>query len=110
MNFLLFSKVFYIILLAELGDKTQLAILVQSACASSRWIVLAAAVLALALSTAIAVFAGGAFCRLVSPRCIKIAGGLLFLAFGLLMLREGFAKDTGADTPAAPAETRPHAE
>ena len=110
MNFPLFSKVFSIILLAELGDKTQLAILAQSAGASSRWTVLAAAISALALSTAIAVLAGGALNRVLPPRALKIAGGVLFLVFGVLMLREGLMDKGNADAPAAPREAQQEPE
>ena len=92
MDFSLFAKIFFLILLAELGDKTQLVILAQSAGVSSRWTILAAALSAFAVSTAAAVLVGGALHRFLPERGLKIAGGALFLVFGALMLREGFAK------------------
>ena len=90
MNLPVFFSVFFTIFLAELGDKTQLAVLAQSANAPSRWTVFFAATLALSLSTALAVFAGAAFHRHVSPRALKLAGGVLFVVFGLFMLRGAF--------------------
>ena len=90
-----FISTFLIIFIAELGDKTQLAILAQSANAPSRWTIFIAAVAALILSTAIGVLAGSVLCRFISPRMLRLAGGVLFLAFGLFMLYEGFTKKEG---------------
>jgi len=93
MNWTLFTSTFVMIFLAELGDKTQLAVMSQSgANASFKLTVFAAGALALTASTAIGVLAGGLLQKLVpDERYIKLAGGALFLAFGALMLREGFA-------------------
>ena len=81
------------VFLAELGDKTQLAVMGQaSANAGFKLTVFAAGVLALVASTVIGVLAGGLLQRLVpDERHIKIASGLLFLIFAILMLRDGFA-------------------
>lgn len=92
MNWPLFSSTFLIIFLAELGDKTQLAVMSRAADASARWTLFFAAVLALALSTAVAVLAGAAINRVIPPRAIKLAGGALFVFFGILMLRDAFVK------------------
>lgn len=91
MNWPLFFSTFMLIFLAELGDKTQLAVMSQSATASSRWTVFAAGALALTTSTAFGVLAGELIRRFVpDERFIKCAGGVLFLIFGCLMLREVF--------------------
>lgn len=91
MNWALFFSTFTLIFLAELGDKTQLAVMSQSAASSSKWTVFAAGVLALAVSTAIGVLAGDLIRKFVpDERYIKCAGGILFLIFGGLMLREVF--------------------
>jgi len=92
MNWPSFISTFLIIFVAELGDKTQLAVMAQSANASSRWTIFIAAVVALTLSTAIGVLAGCVLNRFISPRVLKLAGGALFLAFGLFMLCEGITK------------------
>jgi rubrerythrin len=93
MNWTLFTSTFVMIFLAELGDKTQLAVMSQSgANASFKLTVFAAGALALTASTAIGVLAGGLLQKLIpDDRYIKLAGGALFLAFGALMLREGLA-------------------
>lgn len=92
MNWTLFVSTFTLVFLAELGDKTQLAVMSQSASSSSKWTVFAAGALALATSTAIGVLAGDLIRRFVpDERYIKCAGGALFLIFGCLMLREAFA-------------------
>lgn len=108
MNWPLFCSTFMLIFLAELGDKTQLAVLSQSAASSSRWTVFAAGVTALAASTAIGVLAGGLLRKFVpDDRCIKIAGGMLFLLFGCLMLRDVFmprgAAQVGGEKELSPA-------
>lgn len=104
MNWPLFFSTFALIFLAELGDKTQLAVMSQSAASSSKWTVFAAGVAALAASTAIGVLAGDLIRRFVpDERYIKCVGGLLFLVFGGLMLREVFGPRR-AEAVAAPAE------
>lgn len=100
-NWPLFFSTFALIFLAELGDKTQLAVMSQSASSSSKWTVFAAGVLALSASTAIGVLAGDLIRRFVpDERVIKLAGGALFLVFGALLLREGFrSKEEASSRP-----------
>ena len=91
MNWALFGSTFMLIFLAELGDKTQLAVMSQSAASSAKWTVFTAGALALITSTAFGVLAGDLLRRFVpDERYIKCAGGVLFLIFGVLMLREAF--------------------
>ena len=93
MNWQIFFSTFLLIFLAELGDKTQLAVMAQSAGTSSKWIVFAAGSLALILSTAIGVLAGGLISRFVPDmRVVKLCGGAMFLIFGSLMLLDGCRK------------------
>ncbi len=102
MNWPLFFSTFSLIFLAELGDKTQLAVMSQSAATSSKWTVFSAGVFALAASTAIGVLAGDLIRKFVpDERYIKGVGGLLFLVFGCLMLRDVFwARPALAAAPA----------
>jgi rubrerythrin len=87
MNWQIFFSTFLLIFLAELGDKTQLAVMAQSAGSSSKWIVFIAGSVALILSTAIGVLAGDLISRFVPDmRVIKLCGGVMFLLFGALML------------------------
>ena len=90
MNWQIFFSTFILIFLAELGDKTQLAVMAQSAGASSRWSVFLAGSFALILSTAVGVLAGSVLRRFVQDMSIiRIGGGVMFLIFGALMLIDG---------------------
>ena len=89
MNWKIFTATFFLIFLAELGDKTQLAVMLQSA-VNGRWIVFLAASAALVLSTLLGVFVGGLISKMVSARVIHGVGGTLFIVFGVLMLYSVF--------------------
>ena len=89
MSWKIFISTFFLIFLAELGDKTQLAVMLQSA-VHGRWVVFLAASLALTLSTLLGVFVGGLISKMVSERVIHGVGGTLFLVFGFLMLYSVF--------------------
>jgi putative Ca2+/H+ antiporter (TMEM165/GDT1 family) len=75
------------VFIAELGDKTQLATLLF---ATDRNIgkthVFLAASAALVTSTLLAVLAGDALARMVSPQTLKIAAGVGFIAVGVWTL------------------------
>ena len=80
----LFGTVFGTVLLAELGDKTQLAtLLYASEARHPRTTVFLAAAAALVVSTALAVLAGGAIGRFVSPKVLGWIAGLAFIAVGV---------------------------
>jgi Ca2+/H+ antiporter, TMEM165/GDT1 family len=85
MDWKLFASTFAAILLAEMGDKTQLATM-SLAAGSSRWVVFAAAAMALVATSAIAVIAGEAVARLVPVIWVKRAAGLLFIVLGVAYL------------------------
>ena len=89
MSWKIFMATFGLVFFAELGDKTQLAVMLQSA-VHGRWIVFLAASLALVLSTLLAVYLGGVISKVVSERLIHGVGGALFLVFGVLMLYSTF--------------------
>jgi len=87
MDLKLFAVTFFSILLAELGDKTQLATF--SFAASNRHalvVVFAASALALVTTSAVGVLAGGALARLVDPKYLRIGAGILFIIIGLATL------------------------
>ncbi len=91
MDYRLFLSTFLLIFLAELGDKTQLAALTQTAAADgSKWTVFFAASAALVLSTLIAVLVGEGLSKVIAPRTIKITAGVLFILFGLVILKGVF--------------------
>jgi putative Ca2+/H+ antiporter (TMEM165/GDT1 family) len=89
MSWQVFLATFWLVFLAELGDKTQLAVMLQSA-VHGRSIVFLAASLALVLSTLLGVFFGGLLSKLVSVRVVHGVGGVLFIVFGILMLYSVF--------------------
>jgi rubrerythrin len=108
MNWKLFLSTFVLIFLAELGDKTQLTAMARAAGGEgAKWVVFLAAVLALALSTLIAVLFGSALTRLVPETYIKLAAGILFLVLGativlhVLLPRKAAARETHAARGAA---------
>jgi putative Ca2+/H+ antiporter (TMEM165/GDT1 family) len=82
----LLSSTFFAILLAEMGDKTQLATMSLSAGRDARWTVFAAAALALVTSTLIAVLAGDLVARYIPPIWIKRVAGTMFVLLGVSML------------------------
>ena len=85
MNWKLFFSTFALVFLAELGDKTQLTVLAQSA-VHGRAAVCLAACLALCASTLLAVLFGGILHRYVPPRTIQLVAGLLFFLFGAMLV------------------------
>ena len=104
MDYRLFLSTFLLIFLAELGDKTQLAALTRTAAADgSKWTVFFAASAALVLSTLVAVLVGEGLSKLVAPRTIKITAGILFVLFGLLILKGVFLPATAKAAPLTPA-------
>jgi len=86
MDFKMLMTTFGMILLAELGDKTQLATFCLSAECDSKISVFLGAAGALVLSSLIAVLCGAAFSRLFPPNYIKIGAGLFFIVMGAWFL------------------------
>lgn len=79
-----FLTVFLTIFLAEVGDKTQLAtILFAAEAKTGKWLIFAAAALALVVAAAIGVLVGAQVERFVSPRTLKIVAGIGFIAIGI---------------------------
>jgi putative Ca2+/H+ antiporter (TMEM165/GDT1 family) len=86
MDWKLMSSTYLAILLAEMGDKTQLATMSLAAGRSARWTVFMAAALALVTSSLIAVLAGEFLSRHVPAHWIRRAAGALFMVLGVSML------------------------
>lgn len=86
MDWKIFVSTFTAIFIAEMGDKTQLAALSLAAGAKSRWSVFIGSALALVATSAIAVLAGEAVSRVVSPLWIKRAAGVVFIVLGIVYL------------------------
>ena len=75
-----FMTTFLMIFLAELGDKTQIAVAGLSATEPpvDVWL---GATLALMVTSALGIWAGKALLRRLPPRAVSLASGVLFLAF-----------------------------
>jgi putative Ca2+/H+ antiporter (TMEM165/GDT1 family) len=82
----LIGSTYLAILLAEMGDKTQLATMSLAAGRSARWTVFVAAALALVTSSLIAVLAGELVARHVPVLWLRRGAGLLFVVLGAGML------------------------
>ncbi|MFQ3585708.1 MAG: TMEM165/GDT1 family protein [Cyanobacteriota bacterium] len=74
------------ILLAEMGDKTQLATLLLSARTQNPGVIFCGAAAALISTSLIGVWAGAWVARLFPPRWIKTMAGLGFVLIGLTLL------------------------
>lgn len=104
MNWQIFFSTFVLIFLAELGDKTQLAAMARVASGgSARWTIFLAASIALVLSTLVAVLVGDALTRVIPERYIRIGAGILFIVFGLVIMREAFVQQPGEEDAAVRA-------
>ena len=79
------ATVFAALFLAELGDKTQLAVISFTAGGSPRWAVALGASLALIASTLLAVLIGEALLRVVRPAYLQLGAAALFLVVGTLV-------------------------
>jgi putative Ca2+/H+ antiporter (TMEM165/GDT1 family) len=87
MDWKILSTVFTAVLIAELGDKTQLAtMLFASDKETSKLMVFVGASLALILTSAIGVAAGSAVSQYVSGKTIQYVAGIGFIAIGIWTL------------------------
>lgn len=81
---------FGVILLAEMGDKTQLAAMTMSAQTKRPWAVFIGASLALAAVSAIGVLVGGVIGQYVPLEWVKRVAAFAFIVIGVLMLAGKF--------------------
>lgn len=79
----LFVMTFLMIFLAELGDKTQIAVTGLSATQSLLPVWLGAT-LALSSTSALGVWAGRSILKKMPPRILRLASGMFFLGFAML--------------------------
>ncbi len=80
-----FGATFGLLTLAEMGDKTQLAVLARSSASADPWAVLIGAVAALTSVTAIGVIGGEGLVRLVPERWLRWIAAAAFLVIGVLI-------------------------
>jgi putative Ca2+/H+ antiporter (TMEM165/GDT1 family) len=76
---------FALLFVAELGDKTQLAVISLTAKYKMPWTIFAGATLALATVTALGVLGGEFLTRVIPQVVLHKAAAVLFVVMGLLM-------------------------
>ena len=81
----LFWSTFALLFMAELGDKTQLAVFCTSANCDRPWTVFLGATLALVTITLIGTLAGQVIARFVAPELLRKGAAALFVLMGILM-------------------------
>lgn len=86
MDFKAMVSVFTVVFLAELGDKTQLAILGLAAESKALMSVFLGAAAAMVLATVLAVAFGGAIAAYVPTKVVHMVAGGAFVVIGALML------------------------
>jgi len=90
MNLKIFAITFATVILAELGDKTQLLLLSLSSKTQAWPSVLLGGASALLVATAAAVAAGSLLGKLLPHQVLQIGAGIVFIAFGVLILLNRF--------------------
>ena len=84
----IFASTFATIFLAEIGDKTQLAILLMTAESRNPWIVFAGAGSALIATSLLGVLLGRWLATRIAPRTLERAAGVILLAISAVLLWE----------------------
>jgi len=85
MDWKVFATTFGLLFVAELGDKTQLAVINMTAQNRKPWPVFLGAVAALATVTLIGVLGGQVLTRFVPTHILQKAAAALFVVMGILM-------------------------
>ena len=86
MDWKIFGTAFVTLFLAELGDKTQLAVMTMSASTESKVSVFLGAALALVVVTLLGVLLGGVISQYVPTEWLQRIVAVAFIAIGVLML------------------------
>jgi len=103
-NWSVVATTFGLIFVAELGDKTQLAVLAQTCKYRRPWAVFLGASLALTAVTALGAAGGRVLGEFIPPSLLQAIAALAFVVMGVLIGRE--AARTGAEEP-VPGEACP---
>jgi putative Ca2+/H+ antiporter (TMEM165/GDT1 family) len=86
MDWKIFGTAFLTLFLAELGDKTQLAVITMTASTESKISIFLGATLALIVVTAVGVLIGGALSEWVPTEWLQRIVAIAFIAIGVLIL------------------------
>ena len=85
-----FLATFGLLFLAELGDKTQVAVILQAAKFQNPWMVFLGASLALVLISGVAVGVGHLMGEFLPAEAIRYGAGALFIIMGVLIMLKIF--------------------
>jgi putative Ca2+/H+ antiporter (TMEM165/GDT1 family) len=95
----LLASTFATVFLAELGDKTQLAIVTISGTSNRSGAVFAGSAAALVLASLLGAGAGGSLSAVIPPNALQLAASIGFLVIGLrLVIKSGQSDDGSEDT------------
>lgn len=86
MDWKIFGTAFLTLFLAELGDKTQLAVITMTAKGESKWAIFLGASLALIAVTLLGVLVGGVLSQYVPTEWLQRIVAVAFIVIGVLML------------------------
>ena len=86
MDWKIFATAFVTLFLAELGDKTQLAIITLTAKTDSKLAIFLGASLALVLVSLLAVLVGGVLTQFIPTEWLQRIVAVAFIVIGILML------------------------
>jgi putative Ca2+/H+ antiporter (TMEM165/GDT1 family) len=99
----LLASTFVTVFLAELGDKTQLAIVSISGTSSRPGAVFAGSSAALVLASLVGAAAGGSLSSLIPPDALQLAASVGFLVLGgRLILRSGASEPEASEPGSLP--------
>lgn len=91
MNWRFFFIILFTVFLAELGDKTQLAVLTYTATEPrNKWWIFLGGSAALILSTFIAVILGSTASRFINPFWLQLSAAVIFIILGIFLLFQSF--------------------
>ncbi|MEB3235522.1 MAG: TMEM165/GDT1 family protein [Cyanobacteriota bacterium] len=97
----LLASTFATVFLAELGDKTQLAIVTISGTSTRPGAVFAGSATALVLASLVGAAAGGSLSSLIPTNLLQLAAAAGFLLIGAQLISKSL-RTTGSSTDAAP--------
>jgi len=92
MDWKIMSTAFLTILMAEMGDKTQLAVLGFASQTKSTLSVIIGAMGAFLILTVLAAYLGGFITKYIQPKYLNIASGVLFIVLGILAIKNGMTE------------------
>lgn len=104
MDLALLASTFVTVFLAELGDKTQLAIVTISGTSTRPGAVFAGSSMALVLASLLGAAAGGSLSSVIPADVLQLAASAGFLILGLRLILKSAADEGGVAAATPPGE------